>query len=198
MAKTTDKSIPQSEDRRRNSKPVKDPGAYVPPPELLLQAVTFNRNGAGGDTVQMSVSAFSKLLETALHSSFDEAQYLSDHEDIRRGIASRSIVSALKHYAAHGFFEKRQAPDLEVDSDWYIATYPDVARAIKAGQVRDAADHFKLFGYAEARVPNKAFAETIAEWHAVAKAPSTVAAKSNAMPSDATAQSAGRKGAKTK
>jgi hypothetical protein len=141
---------------------------YVPPPRLLHGLTTRGTGPSGEALVSLSAEVFTKLLEAALASSFDEDDYLDRNADVRAGVASGAIPSALRHYAAHGFFEGRAAPSYPVDSNWYIATYPDVERAIATGQVRDAAHHFQSFGYAEGRVPNQALQQIVGEWQALA------------------------------
>ena len=143
--------------------------SYVPPPRLLNGLMTRGSKAGGPATVTLPMEAFTRLLEAALTSSFNAELYLEKHADIRAGVDSGTIPSALRHYATHGFFEGRAVPEYAVDSDWYMATYPDVEQAIATGQVRDAAHHFQAFGYAEGRVPNRNYQLLIAEWQGLAK-----------------------------
>ena len=126
---------------------------YVPPSQILSRLISRSTDAQGNSAVSMPADVFTKLLEAALAPGFDEAAYLSAHEDIRQGVESGVIRSGLRHFAAYGFFEGRAPVNLAFDSEWYRATYPDVERAIQSGQVRDAAHHFEAFGYAEGRVP---------------------------------------------
>jgi hypothetical protein len=149
------------------SKVVTEPASYVPPPRLLAQIVKAD---AEKGTVEMPIAAFNKLMATALNAGFDEAAYLEQHDDVRKGVETFHIRSGLEHFAAHGYAEGRAALNCDFDAEWYASTYPDVALAIESRQVIDAEDHFKLFGYAEGRVPNPAFQQAVADWHNLARA----------------------------
>jgi hypothetical protein len=144
--------------------------AYVPPPRLLELSITRGTGANGKPTVTMPLEAFTRLLEAAMSGAFDEADYLRRHMDVQVGVAAGEIPSAIRHYAAHGYFEGRATLSYEVDADWYLTMYPDVQEAISAGQVRDAAHHFEAFGWAEGRVPNPDYAASAGEWHQIAAA----------------------------
>jgi predicted GH43/DUF377 family glycosyl hydrolase len=84
--------------------------------------------------------------------TFDAEWYLSTYPDVRAAVQAGSIKSALDHYRAFGYFEKRLPSKPVVDEAWYLKTYPDVAQAIREGRSTSAYDHFVKFGYREGRM----------------------------------------------
>lgn len=142
---------------------------YLPPHTLMKRLIRRSRTPGGEETVTMSAKTFNKLVEAAAAMIFDEAAYLDRYVDIRDAVRAGRLHSGLDHFVSDGYLEGRPALRYAVDEEWYIQTYPDVAEAIKSGKVRDAAHHFEAFGFAEARVPNKSYQRTIAEWRELEK-----------------------------
>jgi hypothetical protein len=94
---------------------------------------------------------------------FDAEWYLSTYPDVRAAVQAGSIKSALDHYRASGFFEKRLPSKPVVDEAWYLQTYPDVAQAIREGRETSAYDHFVKSGYRDGRIPSKPVVDE--EWY---------------------------------
>jgi hypothetical protein len=83
----------------------------------------------------------------------DAEWYLSQYPDVRAGIQNGLFKSALDHYRAHGYFEKRLPLKPVVCEVWYLRRYPDVAQAIREGWESTAHNHFIKYGYLEGRIP---------------------------------------------
>src|SRR5262249_14491600 len=54
----------------------------------------------------------------------DEDWYLSQYPDVRTAIQNGRFKSALDHYRAYGYYEKRFPKKPVVDETWYLRTYP--------------------------------------------------------------------------
>ena len=85
--------------------------------------------------------------------SVDAEWYLSQYPDARAGIQDGRFKSALDHYRAYGYFEKRLPSKPVINEAWYLRRYPDVAQAIQEGRETTAYNHFIKYGYLEGRIP---------------------------------------------
>jgi hypothetical protein len=79
--------------------------------------------------------------------------YLSQYPDVRAAIQNGRVKSALDHYRAYGYFEKRLPSKPVVNEEWYLRRYPDVAQAIREGRATTAYGHFIGYGHLEGRIP---------------------------------------------
>jgi hypothetical protein len=83
----------------------------------------------------------------------DAEWYLSQYPDVRAAIQDGRVKSALDHYRAYGYFEKRIPSKPMINEAWYLRRYPDVAQAIREGLETTAYNHFIKHGYLEGRIP---------------------------------------------
>ena len=60
--------------------------------------------------------------------SVDAEWYLSQYPDVRAGIQDGRFKSALDHYRAHGYFEKRLPSKPVINEAWYLRRYPESNR----------------------------------------------------------------------
>ena len=83
----------------------------------------------------------------------DGEWYFSQYPDVRAAVQNGRVKSALDHYRAYGYFEKRLPSKPVVNEAWYLRRYPDVAQAIREGRETTAYNHFMKYGYLEGRIP---------------------------------------------
>jgi len=142
------------------------PATYLPPIDLLLQALRTTRDRLDG-RARVAVDPrlpVHLLRRIAAAMPFDESFYLTAYGDVAEAHGRGDIGDLHQHYIEAGLFEGRMGADPGVDADYYLAANPDVGRAISAGQIASAAEHYLRRGAAEGRAPNVQLAAEAARW----------------------------------
>lgn len=144
---------------------------YLPHVDLLLQSLRISPERLDSRT---KIAVDPRLLIHVLRQivaslPFDEAFYLTAHDDLATAHNRGEIGDLHRHFVEAGYLEGRAGTAPEVDAAFYLATYPDVGRAIAAGQIASAEDHYIQRGAAEGRAPNAALVPAIERWMTVLK-----------------------------